>query len=188
MTLIGQAALLAFGTASGGYHLSLPGMITIGPVLISVEKVVLIALALGILEVLHLLLKKTNVGRAMRTVSFSPDVAGLLGVNCQKTYMAAMVVGCALAGFAGGTMAPVFAVSPLMGMITLVVLLVVILGGIGSMTGAIVAGLVLGLVLSFGQYLVGSGMAQILFFVVIGLILFFKPGGLFGQPDEDMES
>ena len=54
-------------------------------------------------------------------------------------------------------MAPVFAVSPLMGMITLVVLLVVILGGIGSMTGAIVAGLVLGLVLASASTLSAAG-------------------------------
>ena len=183
--LIGQAALLAFGTSSRGIGSVFADVLDLAGVRIPVEKIVLIVLALAVLVALHLLLKRTNVGRAMRAVSFSAEVAALQGVNCNRAYLAAMVLGCGLAGFAGGVMAPVFAVSPLMGMITLVVLLVVILGGIGSMTGAIVAGLILGLTLSFGQYFIGSGIAQILFFVVIGLVLFFRPGGLFGQPGEE---
>jgi branched-chain amino acid transport system permease protein len=97
-----------------------------------------------------------------------------------------MAVGCALAAFAGGIMAPVFAISPGMGMIVLLILLVVMLGGIGSMPGAIVAGLILGITLSFGQYFIGTGVAQILFFAVIGLITYFRPGGLFGQPPEEI--
>ena len=75
----------------------------------------LIVLGLILLGVLQLLLQKTNMGRAMRAVSFNPDVAGLQGVNPDRTYLMAMVVGCALAGFAGGMMAPVFALSPDMG-------------------------------------------------------------------------
>jgi branched-chain amino acid transport system permease protein len=186
MMLIGQAALLSFGTSSRGIASVFAGVIKLGGVRLPVEKVVLIVLALAVLVALHLLLKGTNVGRAMRAVSFDPEKAALHGVNCNRTFLSAMVVGCGLAGFAGGAMAPVFAVSPLMGMITLVVLLVVILGGIGSMTGAIVAGLILGLTLSFGQYFIGSGIAQMFFFVVIGLVLFFRPGGLFGLPGEEI--
>lgn len=186
MMLIGQAALLAFGTSSRGIAPVFSGVLKVGGVRLPVEKVVLIVLALAVLAALHLLLKRSNVGRAMRAVSFDAEKAALQGVNCNRTYIAAMVIGCGLAGFAGGAMAPIFAVSPLMGMITLVVLLVVILGGIGSMTGAIVAGLILGLTLSFGQYFIGSGIAQMLFFVVIGLVLFFRPGGLFGQPGDEI--
>jgi branched-subunit amino acid ABC-type transport system permease component len=186
MMLIGQGALLAFGTASRGVGSVFGGVLNFAGVHIPVEKIVLIALALLILLALHLFLKRTNGGRAMRAVSFDKDVAALQGVNGKRVYLLAMVVGCGLAGFAGGIMAPVFAVSPVMGSITLVVLLVVMLGGIGSMTGAIVAGLILGLTLSFGQYLVGSGLAQILFFVVIGIVLFFRPGGLLGNPGEEI--
>jgi branched-chain amino acid transport system permease protein len=122
----------------------------------------------------------------MRAVSFNPDVAALQGVNSNKIYLLSMAIGCALAGFAGGIMAPVFALYPGMGAITLLILLVVILGGIGSMLGAIIAGLILGITLSFGQYFIGSGLAQILFFVVIGFIMFFRPGGLLGQPMEEI--
>lgn len=186
MLLISQAALLSFGTSSRGLPSVFPGMIDFADVSISFEKVVLIALALVVLLGLHFFLQKTKVGRAMRAVSFNPDVAALQGVNPKRTFLVAMVVGCALAGFAGGIIAPVFALSPAMGEIVLLILLVVLLGGIGSMPGSIIAGLILGVTLSFGQYFIGSGVAQILFFAVIGLVIFFRPGGLLGQPAEEI--
>jgi len=187
MLLLGQAALLAFGTSSRGVGSVFIGMLEVGGVRITFEKVVLIMLAVVVILGLHFILQKTQVGRAMRAVSFNPDVAALQGVNSNRTYLGAMVVGCGVAGFAGGAMAPVFAISPSMGgTITLLILLVVMLGGIGSMPGAILAGLVLGLTLSFGQYFIGTGLVQILLFAVIGCIVFFRPGGLLGQPTEEL--
>jgi branched-chain amino acid transport system permease protein len=184
--LIGQAALLVFGTSSRGVSSVFTGMLKLGGVSISFEKIILIVLAVVVLLGLHFFLQKTNIGRGMRAVSFNPDVAALQGVNPNKIYLGAMAVGCGLAAFAGGIMAPVFAISPGMGMIVLLILLVVMLGGIGSMPGAIIAGLILGVTLSFGQYFIGTGVAQILFFAVIGVITFFRPGGLLGQPPEEI--
>jgi branched-chain amino acid transport system permease protein len=92
-----------------------------------------------------------------------------------------MGFGCAVAGFGGGVMAPVYVIYPEMGSnIILSVLLVIMLGGMNSMIGAVLGGLVLGITLVFGQYFLGS-MAQIFLFVVIGIIIFFRPGGLLGS-------
>jgi len=186
MMLMAQGTMLGFGTESKSMPSVFTGMVHIGDIRISVEKLVLIVLTLAVLIGLHLLLQRTNIGRAMRAVSFRPDVAALQGVNSNRTYLATMVVGCALAGFAGGIMTPVFAISPTMGAVTFLVLLVVMLGGIGSMLGAVLAGLILGVTLSFGQYSVGGGLAQILFFAVIGILIFFRPGGLLGQAMEEV--
>jgi branched-chain amino acid transport system permease protein len=184
MLLIGQVGLLAFGTSSRGVGTVFKGMLKLGGISVSFEKLVLILLGVAVLLGLHVILQKTNVGRAMRAVSFSPDIAALQGINSNAIYLLSMAVGCGLAGFSGGIMAPVFALSPEMGSITLLILLVVMLGGVGSMPGAILAGLILGVTLSFGQYFLGSGLAQILFFAVVGLILFFRPGGLLGEDAE----
>jgi len=186
MMLMSQAIMVGFGTESKSMASVFTGMINIGGIRISIERVVLIILTLAVLVGLHLFLQKTKFGRAMRAVSFNADVAALQGVNSNMTNLVTMVLGCALAGFAGGIMTPVFAIHPTMGAITFVVLLVVMLGGIGSMVGAIVAGLVLGVTLSFGQYTIGGGVAQILFFLVVGIIIFFRPGGILGQPAEEM--
>ena len=184
MLLIGQAVLLVFGTASRGVGTAFRGMLKAGGVNLSVEKLVLILLGVAVLLGLHLVLQKTNVGRAMRAVSFNPDVSELQGISSDRVYMLAMAIGCGLAGFSGGVMAPIFAVFPEMGSIALLILLVVMLGGIGSMPGAILAGLILGTTLSFGQYFLGAGLAQILFFAVVGIILFVRPGGLLGEDTE----
>jgi len=184
MLLIGQAGLLAFGTSSRGVGTVFKGMLKLGEISVSFEKLVLILLGVAVLLGLHVILQKTNVGRAMRAVSFSPDIAALQGINSNAIYLLSMAIGCGLAGFSGGVMAPVFALYPEMGSITLLILLVVMLGGIGSMPGAILGGLILGVTLSFGQYFLGSGLAQILFFAVVGLILFFRPGGLLGEDAE----
>ena len=186
MMLMSQAIMLGFGTESKSLASVFTGMINIGNLRISVERAVLIVLTLAVLVGLHLFLQRTRIGRAMRAVSFNADVAALQGVNSNMTNLATMVLGCALAGFAGGIMTPVFAIHPTMGAITFVVLLVVMLGGIGSMLGAIVAGLVLGVTLSFGQYSIGGGVAQILFFLVVGIIIFFRPGGILGQAMEEV--
>jgi branched-chain amino acid transport system permease protein len=184
MLLIGQAGLLAFGTSSRGVGTVFKGMLKLGGISVSFEKLVLIVLGVTVLLALHVILQKTNVGRAMRAVSFSPDIAALQGINSNAIYLLSMAIGCGLAGFSGGIMAPVFALYPEMGSITLLILLVVMLGGIGSMPGAILAGMILGVTLSFGQYFLGSGLAQILFFAVVGIILFFRPGGLLGEDAE----
>jgi branched-chain amino acid transport system permease protein len=184
MMLMSQATLFVVGTEARGIPSVIRGIIDVGGVRISYEKVMLIVLTLAVLVGLHLLLQKTKIGRAMRAVSFNSDVAALQGVNADLVYLGTMAVGCALAGFAGGVMAPVFAVSPKMGGVTLLIILVVMLGGVGSMPGAIFSGLILGLTLSFGQYFLESGVAQIIFFAVIAIILFFKPGGLFGQAQQ----
>jgi len=184
--IIAQAALLAFGTEARGMPSIFPGIVNIGGITISVEKIVLVALTLAVLIGLNIFLQKTNSGRAMRAVSFNADVAALQGVSANMTCLATMAVGCGLAGFAGGLMAPVFALSPGMGAITIFVLFVVMLGGIGSMVGAILAGLILGMTLSFGQFFIGSGLSQILFFVVIFIILYFRPGGLLGKAEADI--
>lgn len=186
MMILGQAALLVFGTHARGCPSIFPGILEISGVTISVEKIVLIILALFMIGCLYFLLQKTKIGRAMRAVSFNADVAALQGVNPTKAYLATMAVGCALSGFAGGVMAPVYAVSPDMGMIIITVLLVIMLGGMGSLVGAALGGIVLGMTLSFGYYFIGGGLAQVLLFILIGIILFFRPGGLLGEVSEEL--
>ncbi len=182
--IMGQGALLIFGTSPRGIPQIFTGMVVAGPLRLSVQRLALIFLTLLVLIALHFFLQYTKIGRAMRATGFNADVAALQGVNTKRVYMATMAAGCGLAGFAGGVMAPEFAVSTEMANITLYVLLVVMLGGIGSMTGAILAGLIVGLTISYGQYYIGTGVAQIVLFIVIGLIIMFRPGGLRGQNED----
>lgn len=182
MLIIGQSALLIFGTTSRGIPEVFKGVLNAWGVRISVDKLMILGLSVAVLMALHAMLQWTRTGRAMRAVSFRSDVASLQGINADRMFLATVTIGCALAGFAGAVMAPLFGVDLGMGANGgFLVLLVVILGGVGSMPGAILAGLVFGEVLSFGQAYVGSGQAQILFFVVIAIILLIRPQGLLGK-------
>ena len=121
----------------------------------------------------------------MRTVAFHPDVAALLGVNSEKVFIVTIAVGLGLVGFAGGLMAPILGVDITMGAAGFMVLLVIILGGIGSMVGSILSGILLGIVIAFSQFYVSAGVGQMIFFLVVGIFFFFRPGGMFGKPPPD---
>jgi branched-chain amino acid transport system permease protein len=186
MMALKQLALLAFGSSSRGMPSVFPGMVEFGGVRIAFEKIVLMLLTGVIIFCLYYFLTKTKTGRALRAVSFNADVAALQGINTSRSFMTAFIVGGVLAGFAGGAMAPVYAVSPDMGGIILTVLLVVMLGGMSSIPGAALGGIVLGITLSFGYYFIGGGWAQIILFLVIGIIIMFRPGGILGKPIEEL--
>ena len=181
MMIMGQAGLLIFGTIGRSVPPVFPGILSVGKISIPVEKLVLVILTLFIAVAAFFVYEKLKIGRAMRAVSLNPEAATLQGVKTNRVYLATLGFGCALAGFGGGVMAPVYVIYPEMGSnIILSVLLVIMLGGMGSMIGAVLGGLVLGITLVFGQYFLGS-MAQIFLFVVIGIIIFFRPGGLLGS-------
>jgi len=181
MMILGQAGLIAFGTVVRGVPTVFSGVVRVGGVSIALDKLLLIGFGLVITAALFFIYERTRIGRAMRAVAFRPDTASLQGVNTNRIYLVTLGIASALAGFAGGIMAPVYVVHPEMGQnIFLPVLLVVMLGGQGSLVGAVFGGLLLGLTLSFGGYYMG-GLAQILLFLIIGIVIFLRPGGLLGK-------
>jgi branched-chain amino acid transport system permease protein len=181
MMILGQAGLIVFGTVVRGVPTVFSGVVRVAGVSIALDKLLLIAFGLFSTAALFIIYEKTRIGRAMRAVAFRPDTASLQGVNTNRIYLLTLGISSALAGLAGGIMAPVYVVHPEMGQnIFLPVLLVVMLGGQGSLVGAIFGGLLLGLTLSFGGYYMG-GLAQILLFLIIGVVIFFRPTGLLGK-------
>lgn len=186
MMIMGQAGLLVFGTIARSVPPVFPGILSVADLSIPTEKLALVVLTFIIALVAFIVYEKMKIGRSMRAVALSPEAATLQGVETKTVYLATMGFGCALAGFAGGVMAPVYVIYPEMGSnIILSVLLVIMLGGQGSMIGAVLGGLVLGITLVFGQYFLGN-LAQIFLFVVIGIIIFFRPGGLLGKAELEM--
>jgi len=109
----------------------------------------------------------TKLGKAMRAVKLDTEAAALQGINTTKIYALAMATGCALAGLAGGIIAPSFQSPPYGPFHASQIVHVLIVGGLESMLGGVVGGLVIGMTLSFGYYFFG-GLSEILLFVVIG--------------------
>jgi branched-chain amino acid transport system permease protein len=148
---------------------------------ITVAKLVLIGVSITITALLFWIYEKTSIGRSMRAVSFLPEAAALQGLNSNRIYMLTLGIGTALAGVAGAIIAPTYGMSPEMGNnVIWTVMLMAMLGGMDSLFGAVIGGLVIGQILSFGQFYIGSAV-QIIVFVFIGIILYFKPNGLLGR-------
>lgn len=179
--IIGQGGLVIFGTLWRSIPPVFPGIFEVFGIIMVADKVALMGLGLTVTLFLFWVYEKTNIGRAMRTVSFLPEAASLQGVNVNRVYIVTFGIGAALAGFAGGIMAPSYGINPAMGnTILLSVLLMTMLGGLGSLMGAVAGGLVVGMILSFGQFFIG-GTVQIVLFLIIGVVIYFRPGGLVGR-------
>lgn len=181
MMLLAQGGLIIFGSTARGVPSAFPGVTTFAGISFPNDKLALVGLALTITLVLFWVYEKTNLGRVMRAVAFSPDAASLQGISIQKIYLIILGVGSAIAGFAGAIMAPSYSLSPDMGTnIFLPVMLIMMLGGMDSLLGTIPSGLIMGMTLSFGQYYIHSA-SQVILYAIVGIIIFLRPNGLLGR-------
>ena len=135
------------------------------------------ALALG----LWLLISKTKLGMKIRAGAFNSDMAQSLGINIVRLHSLVFAMGVALAALSGMLIAPLSSVYPHMGAQVLIMcFVVVVIGGIGSVRGALTAALLVGLVDTFGKVLLPQ-FASMLVYVLMALVLLYKPEGLFKQ-------
>jgi branched-chain amino acid transport system permease protein len=136
---------------------------------------VLLALAL------YALITRTKLGMKIRAGAFNTPMAEALGVNIKRIHAIVFALGVALAALAGMIAAPIASVYPNMGSSVLIMcFVVVVIGGIGSVRGALVAALLVGLADTFGKVLLPS-VAGMLVYVLMALVLLYKPEGLFKQ-------
>ncbi len=144
----------------------------------------LIALITGILIIaaVFLLVHRTWFGLIIRAASQDREMAQWNGVNTTRLNMISFGLGCALAGAAGVILAPVFPVTPTSGVpVALTAFVVVVLGGMGSLKGCVIGGLLLGLVENIGAAYVSTGYKNVFGFIILILVLLFRPAGLFGR-------
>jgi len=135
------------------------------------------ALALG----LWLLISKTKLGMKIRAGAFNSDMAQTLGINIVRLHSLVFAMGVALAALGGMLIAPLSSVYPHMGSQVLIMcFVVVVIGGIGSVRGALTAALLVGLVDTFGKVLLPQ-FASMLVYVLMALVLLYRPEGLFKQ-------
>ncbi|MGZ3514657.1 MAG: branched-chain amino acid ABC transporter permease [Thermodesulfobacteriota bacterium] len=175
-------AVICFGELDRNVPSAFKGIIHMGGVVITKERLAAIIIALVLVSVLTLFLMKTRIGMAIRAVAQDKEAAALQGIQVSRINSLAFGIGCALAGAAGVLMAPIFCVSPFLGgEVILKAFLVVILGGMGSIPGAMLGGLVLGFIESFGSLFFTVPTVNAITFVLIIIILIVRPQGLLGH-------
>jgi branched-chain amino acid transport system permease protein len=158
--------------------------LVIGPVSISWLRVFVLATALLLILGAYVLIHRTKLGKAMRATFQDPDAAALMGVHIKGIHTATFAIGSGLAAAAGALLGPVFLVTPTMGdLASLKAFAIVILGGLGNITGATIGAFILALVEELGAGYVSSGYRDAMGFLIIIVVLLFKPTGLFARAE-----
>ncbi|WP_375788075.1 branched-chain amino acid ABC transporter permease [Bradyrhizobium sp. Pha-3] len=158
--------------------------LVIGSISVSWLRLFVFCAALALIGVSYLLINRTKLGKAMRATFQDRDAASLMGVNIQFIYMATFAIGSSLAAAAGALLGPVYVISPQMGnLASLKAFAIVILGGLGSIGGATIGGFLLALAEELGAGYVSSGYRDAMGFLIIIVVLLFKPTGLFARAE-----
>lgn len=150
---------------------------------VTVLELGIIALSFGLMAVLLLVLRGTQLGRALRAIAESPKAAALLGINVGGLFMLTSFFAAGLGGVAGVLIGLYSnALFPLMGQPILHKgIAVIILGGMGDIRGALIGGLFLGFAEVISKAYLSSQMGDAVAFGLLFLILLVRPSGLFGR-------
>jgi len=144
-------------------------------------RLFVIGVVVALLAVLWFFIEKTSLGLIVRAGARDPVIVRVLGVDISKVWLIVFGVGTGIAALAGVLAAPLQGVSPDMGTSVLIVAFVVtVVGGMGSLTGAVVAGLLVGVAESM-SVLFFPEAAKVSMFVIMAIVLLFRPQGLFGR-------
>jgi branched-chain amino acid transport system permease protein len=158
--------------------------LVIGPVSVAWNRVFVFVVALMLIAFSYFLINKTKLGRAMRATFQDRDTAALMGVRIGNIHTATFALGSGLAAAAGALLGPVFVAYPSMGDLAAAkAFAIVILGGLGSIPGATLGGFILALVEELGAGYVSSGYRDAMGFLLIIVILLFRPTGLFARKE-----
>ena len=191
ITAIGLSLVLSesFGLWQGRLIVGMPAVLpqstafTIGDTKVSNTQLVIVISALVMMAALDQFINRTRYGRGVRAVAQNPDTAALMGVNKDRVIMLIFLLGGLLAGAAallyclryGNTR---FNVGFLLG---LKAFTAAVLGGIGNLRGALLGGLLLGVVEVYAATLTTSNWEDVAAFVVLVVVLLFRPTGLLGE-------
>jgi len=168
----------------------------IGGLLYPVWRLVIIGCGLAVAAGLYGLVTFTRTGMLIRAGATNARMVSALGINIKRLFMIVFGFGTMLAGFAGIMIAPIISVEPGMGdNILILALVVIVIGGIGSIRGAFIAALLIGLVDTLGRSfsidilrlmmgpsparMVGPAIASMLIYVLMAIVLYLRPAGLF---------
>ena len=190
--ILQHLAMLIWGRSPIAFP-QINGVVTfeIGGALITNIQIAIIVISLALMGALIWLVYRTRLGVAMRATSQRQDIAGLMGIDINRVISATFVIGAALAAVAGVMISTYYGQTQYtMGeLLGLKAFCAAVLGGIGNLAGAVLGGILLGLVEALGTgYLgdltnnwFGSNYRDVFAFVVLILVLVFRPSGILGE-------
>lgn len=158
----------------------LDGSVDLAGIGYPVYRLAIIAVSAAVAIGLHLVITRTRLGMLIRAGAADRTMVVGLGVNIQLLYALVFAVGAGLAALSGILAAPIFTVQTGMGdHILILTLVVIVIGGIGSVHGALAAALLVGVIDTVGRVSLPTGFGNVLIYVLMASILFWRPRGLF---------
>jgi len=152
------------------------------PVIMGTPRLIAFGVMLLLVLGVHLLLNKTMTGRAMRATAEKSEVAKMLGINTEKMYTFAFVLGVTLAALSGLIITPLYYVQATVGnTFRIAPLMVVVLGGMGSIKGALVGGMLVGVVEQMVATFISADLGTAGICILFLIVLYVMPHGIFGK-------
>ena len=154
-----------------------------GQIVIAGETTAAIVVSIVIVVALSLFVNKTKSGRAMLAVSEDKDAAQLMGINVNSTISLTFAIGAGLAAIAGVLLCSAYpTLSNTTGaMPGIKAFVAAVFGGIGSIPGAMIGGILIGVIEILGRAYISPQLADAIVFLVLILVLMFKPTGILGK-------
>ncbi|NLI22025.1 MAG: branched-chain amino acid ABC transporter permease [Clostridiales bacterium] len=158
-----------------GKPLKLAGLV------ISQSDIIIFCISAFVLVVLALVIQKTRLGRALRSVSFDRDTASLMGIDVTRSIQFAFIISGALAGLAGVFLGINYTLYPTLGSLVVKGFIASVIGGLGSLPGAVIGAMLLGIVETTLISTIGSGYAPVFTFLIMLVFLLVRPRGIAGS-------
>jgi branched-chain amino acid transport system permease protein len=162
----------------------IPNMhIQVGGISLTVLQILILGISFLLMVVLYLVIQRTTWGAAVRATALDRDTAALMGINFNKVIRFIFTLGPALGALTGVMVGMYYRqISFTMGWnYGLKAFTATILGGIGNLPGAMFGGLILGVLEMFGSAYISTAWKDVFVFLILILVLIFRPNGLFGE-------
>jgi branched-subunit amino acid ABC-type transport system permease component len=178
--IVSNAILAVWGGDYHQYNVGVETPLSIGPLLLTAQDLGIIALAALSMLVLHLMLTRTNVGKAMRAISDDKNLASVAGIDTENLVALVWILSGALAGLSGGVLAlDVSTFNSNLGITFLfVVFAAMILGGVGRPYGAMLGAVVIGLAVELSVVVIPASYKLDVAFVILVIVLLLRPQGI----------
>jgi branched-chain amino acid transport system permease protein len=185
-TILGGLATLIWGAEYKAYHGLLPTVtLKVGALSIPSESLIGLIVSVVCVTILMLLFRYTKIGLAMRATAEDLQVVQSVGIRATTVYAVSWIIACVVGVIGGILLGGVSGANMELADVGLKAFAVVLLGGVDSIGGSIIAGIILGMLENVAAgyldpLLPGGGLAQVFPFIVMIIVLIFRPYGLFG--------
>ncbi len=175
--------LLMFGADQIVIQTPYRGVFNVAGIAVAELRLLVILTAFALVGVIAVLISRTKTGKAIRAVAQNRQAAVLMGVNVSMVSLVVFAISSALGVAAGALIGALLAIAPGVGEgLAIKGFAVLILGGLGSIPGAIVGGLILGVSEVMAAGFISSAYKDVIAFIVMIVVLLFRPEGLLGKP------